>query len=266
MIVDAKTQRTRFATAGMAFRRSIHGALLIGLIVAASACSTPEATKQAEDSARLLAVQAREAPAPRDYHLEQGDKITLKFPYNPDLNDTLQIRPDGKISVQIAGDVVAAGRSIGEVSAELKQRYSNVLRDPELTVNVDTYRAQVVYVGGEVHAPGVVALAPGMTVLQGIVSAGGYLQSSNLKKVLIIREQGTDKPQMLMVDLNPSLQALDTSDNLRLRARDMVVVPMSGVARAGVIVQQYINDILPFSRSVNLNYDFGQQTVIRGAP
>jgi hypothetical protein len=68
---------------------------------------------------------------------------------------------------------------------------------------------------------------------------------------------------MLLVDLSPSLQAYDPADNLRLRARDMVVVPMSGVSRAGMIVQQYINDILPFSRSVNLNYDFGQQTVIR---
>ena len=165
--------------------------------------------------------------------------------------------------MQLVGDVVAAGRSVSDVCAELKRRYANVLRDPEVTVNVETYRALVTYVGGEVRSPGLISLTPGMTVLQAIVAAGGYLRGSNLKNVLVIREQGTDKPQMMLVNVNSAIRSFDTSEDLRLRARDVVIVPQTGVVQAGVIVQQYINDLLPFFKSFNLTYNFGIPTAGR---
>jgi protein involved in polysaccharide export with SLBB domain len=233
-------------------------AALNPLLVAclASGCG-PTASEQAARAARAQAQEARQASNATEYVLEPGDKISMKFPYDPELNDSFEIRPDGRISVQLAGELRAAGQSVRLLREELLKRYTRVLKDPELSVNVESYRSRVAYVGGEVRNPGVVALATGMTVVQAIISVGGYLRSADLGNVLVIRNQGSESPQFLVVNVAAEIRSLDASEDLRMRVRDIVIVPMSGVAEAGVVVQQYINDLVPLMKSFNLNYNFG---------
>jgi protein involved in polysaccharide export with SLBB domain len=207
--------------------------------------------------ARARAQEARQMPITTDYRLGPGDKISMKYFYDPELNDSMEIRPDGGISLQLLGDVHAAGRSIPELRAELIKLYSRFLKDPEVSVNVESYRSLVSYVGGEVRNPGVVPLAPGMTALQAILSAGGYLRSGDMQNVVIIRDQGGQSPTFLIVNLQDEIRLLHLAEDVRLQPKDVVIVPISGIAEAGVLVQQYINDLLPLVKAFNLNYNFG---------
>src|SRR5512139_3098497 len=103
------------------------------------------------------------------YRLQPGDTLRIKFLYHPELDIKLPIRPDGNITLQLAGDVHAAGLHPAELEQVLKERTSDRLRDPEVSVIVAQLADLRVYVGGEVKLPGYVTYRAGMSPLQAIM-------------------------------------------------------------------------------------------------
>ena len=92
------------------------------------------------------------------YRLQPGDILRVKFLYHPELDIKVPIRPDGNITLQLAGEIHAAGLHTTELEQVIKERTSDRLRDPEISVIVAQLAEQKVYVGGEVRLPGFVAL------------------------------------------------------------------------------------------------------------
>jgi protein involved in polysaccharide export with SLBB domain len=179
-----------------------------------------------------------------DYRLQIGDRIDIKFPYQSRENQELPVRPDGKISLEVTGEIVVEGMTPHEVEEVIKERSAKYLRNPEVTVIVTQLGGRRAYVGGEVGKPGFVDLADGMTPLQAVLAAGGFKDSAQKDSVLYIARSTNGNYQASRVDL----QAVVTdgvAETVRLKGNDVIYVPASRVANANLFMKQYVRDMLP---------------------
>jgi len=184
------------------------------------------------------------------YIIHPGDTLDIKFFYNKELDERVMVRPDGRISLQLVHDVMAAGLSTDELIKVLSTKYEPFLKEPEISVIVKKFDAQKVYVDGEVYRPGMVKMGGYMDVMQAIASAGGMKESALEDEILVIRHNGLGKPLVLKVDLAKAKE-MDPSQNIRLHAYDIVYVPKSAIAHVNTWVDLYIRKNIP------INLDFG---------
>ncbi|HEX7863165.1 MAG TPA: polysaccharide biosynthesis/export family protein [Verrucomicrobiae bacterium] len=123
--------------------------------------------------------------------LSAGDTLDISFPGATNFSAIRRIGPEGGISMPIIGQVQAAGKTAAQLEAELEERYAKELQDPEVFVNI-AGSANVVYISGSVVRPGRVNLDRPLTVLEAILEAGGFTPDANLKRINVIRYEGTD--------------------------------------------------------------------------
>jgi polysaccharide export outer membrane protein len=156
-----------------------------------------------------------------DYRLGSGDKIRVEVYKEPQLSQSLQVRPDGKITIPLIGDVTAAGLT----PEQLRDRIGTSLRDyvnnPVVTVMVVEALASTVYVMGEVNKPGTIAMAGPTTVLQALAMAGGLTQWAKTGKIRILRNgpRGLDTIKFNYND------AINGAPLVYLQRGDTVIVP-----------------------------------------
>ncbi len=239
---------------------------------------TPEDV-EAELRERLHALGG--APGTRDYLLQPGDEIEVKFAYAPQLNEVQKLRPDGRISLQLVGSVDAQGLTPEELQRELKSRYARTLRTPELavivrgvttqnvrvatadgpvtgraglgalqpTLIVRTTQAPQVFVAGEVGKPGVIAWRTGLTLLQSLAEAGGTLATGDDSHIVVLRRVAgasgqPDSMQVMRLDL-PKDFVRQPDRDVALQPSDIVLLPKSDIAVLGDRLNQYLFNILP---------------------
>lgn len=195
--------------------------------------------------------------APKEYALHPGDALTVKFYATPDLNEQALVRPDGRVAMPLVGDVDAAGLTVREFQERLRGAYRGVLKNPQINVSVGAFDKQRVFVGGEVTHAGVLPLHDGMTALQAIHMAGGYRDTAEPTEVLVIREARPERPELLLVDLQTGLDDYSGVRDVPLAPHDIVMVPMSTIAKMDKFVDQWINQLIPVARSFSLNYNMG---------
>jgi len=230
------------------------------LLLFCAGCGPDKETIARNQLLRDHATTAHEVKNTTDYMLQKGDDITIKFFLNDELNVSMPIRPDGKISLQLVDDIAAAGLTCKLLCQEISKAYDSILKHAQVTVVVNTFADQNVYIGGEVLNPGLVKFKENISVLQAILIAGGFQKTAEIKNIVIIRNQGTEKPLFMMVDIEQSLKHFNDDNNIMLCAKDIVYVPQSKIAEANQFVSQYIDKLLPFARSLNLNYTYGDQS------
>lgn len=188
------------------------------------------------------------------YRIRTGDELDIKFFYTRELNETIKVRPDGFISLQLVDDVKAIGLTPQELKTSLTQRYAEYLNKPVLSVLVRSVTGYRAYVGGEVGVPQLVPLDGGLTPLQAIMRAGGVRSTADLKSVVLIRKGPRGEPMPYRLDLSDESVASAQRDlRVALQASDVLYVPRSRIANANLFVQQYISDLLLF-RGVQLGF------------
>jgi polysaccharide export outer membrane protein len=180
-----------------------------------------------------------------EYIINPGDKLDIKLFYTPDLNEEVTVRPDGRISLQLVGEIIAAGRTPAALGATLTEQYGLEIKEPEVTVIVRSFSAQKIYVDGEVGEPTLLDLESRTTVLQSIAAAGGLLDTARLNEVIVIRRGPDSEPLVIPVDLEKALDGSDMSQDLVLMPYDLVYVPKSPIGNVNVWVDQYISGVLP---------------------
>ena len=141
----------------------------------------------------------------------------------PDLTETLPVRPDGKISLPLLNDVQAAGLTPSQLADGISTKLKKYMSDPRVTVIVTAMNSQRIYVLGEVTHTGTMALQPNMTVLQALASAG-FTQFANTKGIYVLRTEN-GKQQKIPVNYKALLKGASIDQNLVLRPGDTIVVP-----------------------------------------
>jgi polysaccharide biosynthesis/export protein len=163
-------------------------------------------------------------PPPNDpYRIGREDVLDVSVWRDPDLSRTVPVRPDGFISLPMAGEVEAAGKTPTELEALLRERLRPYVQEPKLTVIVREVNSTRVFVTGEVARPGAYPIRGRMSVLQAIAVAGGFSEFAHRGGLLVIRrEKGTVHP----VDYGELIDAERAREaDFYLMPGDTVVVP-----------------------------------------
>jgi polysaccharide export outer membrane protein len=189
-----------------------------------------------------------------EYSIQPGDQLDIKFFYNPELNETVLVRPDGKISLQLVDDVQAAFLTPAQLDRFLTDLYAKELKKPEITVIVRSFTGQRVYVGGEVNRQGIINLTAGMTALQAVFNAGGLKETADPESVLVIRKGADNRPIPIRVDLS-EFEGESAAAGFNLQPDDIVYVPKTFIAEANKFVNQYVERLLLY-RGISLGFTY----------
>lgn len=188
-----------------------------------------------------------------EYRIQAGDVLRVRYLYHPELNVKVPVRPDGEISLQIAGVIPAAGKTTSELERLIAERSSHRLRDPEISVIVAEADRKV-YVGGEVRVPGFVRFRKGMTPLQAIVDRGGFTTVARIDSVL---RMSPSKGQYQGTRLDFTKPLSDgTPEGVELLAGDIIFVPRTFIGDVNLFVSQYIRGVLPIEPRVGAGTTF----------
>jgi polysaccharide export outer membrane protein len=184
------------------------------------------------------------------YRIYPGDVLDVSAPSAPELNRTVTVEPDGRISLPLIGVVMAADRTV----PDLAHIYSGQLVRPEIDVDVKTATPLRVFVGGEVGKPGVYDMPGDINALQAVILAGGFTPNSKLSQVVIIRRGPGGRAMMRTVDLHNAIFSASVTDAIPLRRLDVIYVPRTGLANLAFMVQA-LRNIVPvqFSYAIGPN-------------
>lgn len=166
------------------------------------------------------------AVAPAGYRLGPEDVISVQVWQEPHISSrNLPVRPDGMISVPLAGQIRAEGLTPAQLQAAIAQRLRPYLSDPAVTVQVEQVRSHKVYVLGRVRRPGIYVLAGPTRVLDAIAMAGGLGEFANRGHIYVLRRLGSGQVQRLPFDYKKVIAGKGAKQNILLRPGDTVVVP-----------------------------------------
>lgn len=159
-----------------------------------------------------------------DYRLHAGDKIEVSVWKEQELQKELIITPDGRIAFPLAGDIVAAGKTVTEVRSEIENRLKTYIPDPVVTVTVTGVGGNIAYVIGQVNKPGAFVMNPGLNVLQALSLAGGGTPFAKMEDIIVIR--GSLATQRVMrFRYGQVSEGKNLEQNINLESGDVVVVP-----------------------------------------
>lgn len=185
-------------------------------------------------------------PQPENLTLAPGDEIEVRFPYFPEYDDTQIIRTDGKISLPLIDEVQAEGLAPSELDWLLTNLYQEKIQEPDLTVVVRAQARKRVYVGGEVIFPGVIEWQSEMTVIDAVISAGGWDREHGEASCVVVIRNVDGRYRGTTVDIRNALECKIGSP-VYLAPDDIVYVPQTKISRVNQWVEQNINRIFPFT-------------------
>jgi polysaccharide export outer membrane protein len=168
---------------------------------------------------------APQAPAVNDeYRVGPGDKLRIEVYKDPQLSQSVQVRPDGKITLPLIGDLEATGHTPIELRDTITKSFKEYVTNPTVTVIVVEALASKVYVMGEVTHPGTMDLHGPTTILQALAMAGGFKELANTKEAKVLRPNG-DSGSVQTIKFNYKDVINGDAKPFLLRSGDTVVVP-----------------------------------------
>jgi len=175
-------------------------------------------------SMTLSAQEENRAPVPNDYEVNPGDVLSVSVWKEDGLQGDVLIRPDGKFSFPLAGEINAYGLTVNEVQQKLTEQLSRLIPDSVVSVSVVGINGNKVFVIGQVNRPGEIIANPQVDVMQALSIAGGTTPFAELNNITILRrtENGQVSIPFRYRDIEKG-KRLD--QNIMLQAGDVVVVP-----------------------------------------
>ena len=166
------------------------------------------------------------APMATSYHLRPGDVLQITVAGHPELTfdsrNPIEIRPDGKFSYPFAGEIMAEGKTVDQITVALVGALRQHLRDPQVAVNVIRYREEEIYVLGEVNTPGAYVLPQDrdIGIREAIALAQGLTSSASRETARLLRVGESPK----LVDLRKVLAGASEAEAVTLRPGDTLVI------------------------------------------
>lgn len=207
------------------FALAIAVALMVGVAGAqASKAKSNDTRSSSNDKASRPAASPVPAVVPTDpdYIIGPDDVLAVNVWKEPDLSRSAPVRPDGKITLPLLGDVEASGSTPIRLQAKIEKGLADFISKPSVTVIVQEPRSHRFNIIGEVQRPGTYAISGPMTVLDAIAVAGGFREWAKTKNIYILRP-GPNGQQRIPVDYKQIVKG--KAADIPLRIRDTVIVP-----------------------------------------
>lgn len=210
--------------------------LLLGLAVQPGECQ--QSNGQQRPSSQLIAGKAEatikgpivQPPvterglAAEDYVIGEQDTLTITIWKEKDLSGTVVVRPDGKVTVPLVGEIKVVGMTPVQLQNTLTERLRPFITVPQVSVAVNQINSRKVYLIGQAMREGTFEINSSTTVLQIIAQAGGLRDFAKRKKIYILRQQG-DKQLRYAFNYDNVIRGRNRDQNIQLQPGDTIVVP-----------------------------------------
>lgn len=191
----------------------------------------PPPQQRQEPPAQAQQDLAPSADAESFYRLEVSDTLEIKYRYTPEYNTTVQIRPDGFVSLPIVGDIKLQGLTVGDARREIARRAEARLHDPELTVELKDFQKPRFVVGGQVDKPGQFELRGRTTVLEAVSMAGGFKPSAKHSQVILFRRYDEERAVTRLINAKELTKVKGAAEDPVLRPGDFIYVPQNRISK-----------------------------------
>ena len=166
---------------------------------------------------------------PAEFLIGPEDVLVVTVWRNQELSKDVIVRPDGKISLPLLGDITAAGFTAEALSKQVADRLAEFMSTPTVSVQVKEINSYHIFAVGEVGHPGKIVLKSFTSVLQGISYAGGFTTFASRNNVHVLRNvkngKGESKQVMIPVPYQDIVKGMNLEANIILKAGDVIVVP-----------------------------------------
>jgi len=199
-----------------------------------------------QDKTENLAFQNR---TPR-YELRPGDVLELNFHFVPAFNQTITVQPDGFVSLRMLGDLQVNRKTVPELTEIIRAKYSTILHDPVIAVELRDFEKPYFIAGGYVERPGKYELRGETTAIQAVAIAGGFKANAKHSQVLLFRKTSNGWVEVKQLDMKKMLARAALQEDSYLGPGDMLFVPQSMLSKVKPFLPNfsfspYVN---PFSR------------------
>jgi polysaccharide export outer membrane protein len=196
--------------------------LMIGMLVLASALT---GFAQAPAKEKTAAPATATSTADAAYLIGTEDILAINVWHEAEMSRAVPVRPDGKISLPLAGEFQAAGQTPAQLEEAIRTKLQSLMQNPQVTVMVQEVRSQRFSIMGEVNRPGAYPLNGKMSVLEAIAAAGGLRDFAKTKKMYILRRASDGSTTRVKVDYKGLVEGKVDDPAMTLQPRDTVVVP-----------------------------------------
>ncbi|MGH9475599.1 MAG: polysaccharide biosynthesis/export family protein [Terriglobales bacterium] len=199
--------------------------LLLAVTVAAAQTAPARPTASHAATPGVAATSAGAAAGP-EYVLGPGDVLAIDVWHEPEISRTLPVRPDGRLSLPLVGEVQAQGKTALQLQDEISSRLTKYIDHPTVTVMVQDAVSQSFVILGKVMHPGTYSLAHPEAILDAIAMAGGLDPFAHGNKIYMLRKRKSDGV-MLRYNFNFQSVSLGVApqQNVMLAPGDIIVVP-----------------------------------------
>jgi len=173
------------------------------------------------------------------YRLTPGDVFELKFPFVPELDQTLSVQPDGYVTLREVGDVRVQGRTLPQVRADLLEAYESIVREPVFTITLKEFEKPYFVASGEVSKPGRYDLRGATTLTQALALAGGSTKHGRLSQVVVFRYHTENAVSARQVNVNQMYSKHDLSEDPLLQPGDIIFVPKTTLGKIDPALQLF---------------------------
>lgn len=202
-------------------RRRMHVSLkVLLLLVGCSAVLAAQAPPSPADASRQ-AGKAHDAK----YLIGIDDVLAINVWHETDISRTVPVRSDGKISLPLAGELQAAGRTPIQLEQDITAKLRSFMTDPEVTVIVQQTNSEKINVIGQVVKPGAYSYTVAPTVVDALAAAGGLRDFAKKKAIVILREKPGGGQDRMTFNYSDFLKGKNETKNIDLQPHDTVVVP-----------------------------------------
>ncbi len=161
-----------------------------------------------------------------EYYIEIGDSIDVDVWRVPDLGRSVVVRPDGRISMPLVGDLEVEGMTLVELRNILTKKFTEYVLNPQVSLSIRQFGGRKFIILGEVGSPGVYRFQQEISLIEGIALAGGFKDYSRRGKIMIIRGDIHKEPQVKIISANMEnvLRRGMISENIDLMPNDIIYV------------------------------------------
>jgi polysaccharide export outer membrane protein len=160
-----------------------------------------------------------------DYLIGAGDVLAINVWKEPDITRAIPVRPDGRISLPLVGELQAAGKTPLQLEHDIAAKLQTYITEADVTVIVQQINSEKINVMGRVMKAGSYPLSGTTTILDAIAAAGGFQEFAKQKSIYVLRSNGAGGQTRIPFNYKDVIKGKHPEQNVRLQSHDTVVVP-----------------------------------------